>query len=64
MPKANPHGRRSSRPVRSGRAFQKQRMDAAQELLESGLKRYEVLLKTYQDLAVDDNTLKKDCGPS
>ncbi len=39
--------------------FKKGEIDAAQETLESGLKRYELLLANYGDLAVDDNTLEE-----
>ena len=34
-------------------------LEPAKKLLESGLSRYEVLLKSYQDLAIDDNTLEE-----
>lgn len=39
--------------------FKKGDIDEAQKTLELGLKRYETLLKTYQDLQIDDTTLEE-----
>ena len=39
--------------------FKKGDLEASQEALDSGLKRYELMLETYPDLGMDDNTLEE-----
>ncbi len=39
--------------------FKVNELDAAQELLEFGLKRYKLMLDNYQDLTIDDTTLEE-----